>query len=95
VPPPEYRNAEASKHETDLDGDLYPVPDRRGVSLNDAKRRVQKRAQNRIYDVTAEDPDFSLDKAVPQLAVAIDAQIDGDDASHNFIKKKLHSNIRC
>jgi hypothetical protein len=94
MPPPEYRNAEASEHKTDLDGDLYPVPDRRSVSMNDAKRRVQKRAQNRIDNVTAEDPDFPLDKAAPQLAIAIDAQIDGDDASENFIKKKLHSNIR-
>ena len=38
--------------------------------------------------------DFSLDKAMPQFAAAIDAQIDCDDASYDFIKEKPHSNIR-
>jgi len=37
--------------------------------------------------------DFSLDKAMPQFAAAIEAQIDCDDASGDFIKEKLHSNI--
>jgi hypothetical protein len=31
---------------------------------------------------------------MPQSAVAIDAQIDRDDASEDFIKEKLHANIR-
>jgi putative effector of murein hydrolase len=31
---------------------------------------------------------------MPQFAVAIEAQIDRDDASDDFIKEKLHSNIR-
>jgi hypothetical protein len=38
--------------------------------------------------------DFSLDKAIPQFAAAIEAQIDCDDASDDFIKEKLHSNTR-
>jgi hypothetical protein len=38
--------------------------------------------------------DFSLDKAIPQFAAAIEAQIDGDDASDDFIKEKPHANIR-
>jgi len=33
---------------------------------------------------------FSLDKAIPQFAAAIEAQIDGDDASDDFIKEKPH-----
>jgi hypothetical protein len=37
---------------------------------------------------------FSLDKAIPQFAAAIEAQIDCDDASDDFIKEKPHSNIR-
>jgi hypothetical protein len=31
---------------------------------------------------------------MPEVAAAIDAQIDCDDASDDFIKEKLHSNIR-
>ena len=31
---------------------------------------------------------------MPQFAAAIDAQIDSDDASDDFIKEKLHPNIR-
>jgi hypothetical protein len=31
---------------------------------------------------------------MPQFAVAIDAQIDCDDAGDDLIKEKLHSNIR-
>ena len=38
--------------------------------------------------------DFSLNKAIPQFAAAIVTQIDCDDASNDFIKEKLHSNIR-
>jgi len=47
-----------------------------------------------IYKIIIPVCDLSLDKAIPQFAAAIDAQIDCDDASDNFIKKKLHSNIR-
>jgi hypothetical protein len=38
--------------------------------------------------------DSSLDKAGPKRAAAIEAQIDRDDASENFIKEKLHSKVR-
>jgi len=38
--------------------------------------------------------DFSLGKAIPQFAAAIEAQIDCDDASDDFIKEKPHANIR-
>jgi hypothetical protein len=31
---------------------------------------------------------------MPQFAAAIEAQIDCDDTSDDFIKEKLHSNIR-
>jgi hypothetical protein len=35
-----------------------------------------------------EGPDFSLDKAMPQCAAAIDAQIDCDDSRDDFKKEK-------
>jgi hypothetical protein len=38
--------------------------------------------------------DLSLDKAIPFFAVAIDAQIDRDDASDDFIQEKMHANLR-
>jgi len=44
-----------------------------------------------VYKIFIPVRDFSLDKAVPQFAAAIDAQIDCDDASADFIKEKLHS----
>ena len=47
-----------------------------------------------IYKIIIPVCDLSLDKAIPQFAAAIDAQIDCDDASEDFKKKKLHSNIR-
>jgi len=47
-----------------------------------------------IYKIIIEVRHLSLDKAIPQFAAAIDAQIDCDDASDDFIKEKLHSNIR-
>ncbi|HST09129.1 MAG TPA: hypothetical protein VLL05_02035 [Terriglobales bacterium] len=47
-----------------------------------------------IYKIIIEVCDFSLNKAMPQFAAAIDAQIDCDDASDDFIKEKPHSNIR-
>jgi hypothetical protein len=42
-----------------------------------------------------EGPDFSLDIAVPHCAAAIEAQVDCDDASDDFVKEKLHSNVRA
>jgi hypothetical protein len=47
-----------------------------------------------IYKIIIEVRDLSLDKATT-FAAAIDAQIDCDDASDDFIKEKLHSNIHC
>jgi hypothetical protein len=47
-----------------------------------------------IYKIIIEVRDFSLNKAMPQFAAAIDAEIDCDDASDDFIKEKPHSNIR-
>jgi hypothetical protein len=47
-----------------------------------------------VYKIIIPVRDFSLDKAIPQFAAAIDAQIDCDDASDDFIKEKPHSNIR-
>ena len=35
--------------------------------------------------------DFFLDKAIPKLAAGMDAQVNCDDASHDFINEKLHS----
>jgi hypothetical protein len=46
-----------------------------------------------IYKIIIEVRDFSLNKPIPQFAAAIDAQIDRDDASGDFINEKLHSNI--
>jgi hypothetical protein len=46
-----------------------------------------------IQKIAIEDHDFSLDKAVPYLVVAIDAQIDRDDASDDFIKEELHAHL--
>jgi hypothetical protein len=86
LPPPKYRNKEACNQDNDLDAHLYPVPDRRGISISNPIRPVQK--------IIIEVRDFSLDKATPQFAAAIQAQIDGDDASEDFIKKKPHANIR-
>jgi hypothetical protein len=62
---------------------LYPVADRRGISMNNPPRPV--------YKTGVELPDFPLDKARPQYAAAIDAQIDCNNASADFVKKKLHS----
>jgi hypothetical protein len=86
LPPPKYRNNEACDQGDYLEADLYPVPDRRGISVSNPIRPVQ--------NITIEVRDFSLDKAMPQFAAAIDAQIDRDDASDDFINEKLHANIR-
>src|SRR5260221_1489025 len=47
-----------------------------------------------VQQVRIEDPDFSFDETCPQVAIAIEAQIGGDDASDDFIEEKLHSNVR-
>jgi hypothetical protein len=47
-----------------------------------------------VYNIIIPVRDFSLDKAIPQFAAAIDAQIDCDDTSDDFIEEILHSTIR-
>jgi hypothetical protein len=92
MPPPVYRNNEACDQGNYLDADLYPVPDRGGISMRNPARRVENQpVEKTTVDVVH---DFSLDEAIPYFAVAIDAQIDRDDASDNFIKEKLHASIR-
>jgi hypothetical protein len=86
LPPPKYRNKDACNQDNDLDANLYPVPDRRGISMNNPTRPDQ--------NITIEVRDFSLDKAIPKFAAAIETQIDCDDASDDFIKEKPHANIR-
>ncbi|MCP4618580.1 MAG: hypothetical protein GY844_19365 [Bradyrhizobium sp.] len=75
---------------------FYPVPDRRGVSMKNLTRPAQKTVYEPVQNISTmkEGRDFSLDKARPYLANAIDAQINCDDASDNLIKEKPHSNIR-
>jgi hypothetical protein len=92
-PPPKCRNKEARNRETYLEGDLHPVPDRRGISVSNPIR-IRPPAQKKVQKIRIEVRDFSLDKAQPQFAAAIEAQIDCDDTSDDFIKEKLHSNIR-
>ncbi|MEH2567306.1 hypothetical protein [Bradyrhizobium sp. AZCC 2289] len=92
MPPPEYRNTEASDQGDYLEADLYPVPDRGGISMRNPARRVENQPVQKITAAVVRG--FSLDKAIPYFAVAVDAQIDRDDASDNFIKEKLHANIR-
>ena len=91
LPPPEYRNNEACDQADDPEADSYPVPDRRGISMNNHLRPVYEQP---IYKIIIEIRDFSSDKAIPQFAAAIDAQIDRDDASDDFVKEKLHADIR-
>jgi hypothetical protein len=90
VPPPEYRNKEARNQHYYLDDDLDPVLDRRGVSVGNPSPPVQQPVQK----IGIEVPDFSFDKATPQLAAAVEEQIERDDASDDFIKEEMHSNIR-
>jgi hypothetical protein len=92
MPPPEYCNTEACDHGDYLEADLYPVLDWGGISMSNPARRVEKQPVQKITIGGVHD--FSPDKAIPYFAVAIDAQIDRDDASDNFIKEKLHANIR-
>ena len=85
--PAEYRDKQASREHEYPKADLYPVPDRRGISLSNHLRPVDEQP---VYEIVIEVRDFSIREAVPQLAAAIDAQIDGDDARDDFIKEKLH-----
>jgi len=89
--PPEYRNSEAPDQGDCLEPDLYPVPDRRGISVRNHFRPVDEQP---VQKIIIEVRDFSLDKAIPQSAAEIDAKIDRDDAGDDFIKEKPHANIR-
>ena len=46
-----------------------------------------------VYKIKTVGSNFSLDKATPHVAAAIEAQIDCDDAGDDFVKEKLHANI--
>jgi hypothetical protein len=87
MPPPKYRKKEASNRANCPETDLYPVPDRLGVSMGNHFRPVDEQAFDKII---IEVRDFSLDKAAPQFAAASDAQIDSDDAGDDLIEEKLH-----
>ena len=91
-----YRNNEARKKGYSLVAHFHPVPDRRGVSVKNLTRPAQKTLCDQVKNksTTKEGRDLSLDKARLHLSDAIDAQIDCDDASGDFIKEELHSNIR-
>jgi hypothetical protein len=88
-PPAKYRNKEACNQDHDLDADLYPVPDRRGISISSISNPIRP-----VRKIIVEVRDFSVDKAIAQFAAAIEAQIDGDDASDDLIKEKPLANIR-
>jgi hypothetical protein len=86
LPPPKYRYKEARNQERCLDADLYPVPNRRGISVSDAVRPVQKTG--------IEVRDFSLDRPCQSLRLQFEEQTDCHDASDDFIEEKLYSSIR-
>ena len=85
--PAEYRDEQASREHEYPKADLDPVPDRRGVSLRNHLRPVDEQP---VDEIIIEVRDFSRREAVPQLAAAIDAQIDRDDSGDDLIKEKLH-----
>src|SRR5882757_7642717 len=93
MPPPEYRNNEACDQGDYLEADLHPVPNWGGISISNPARAVENHQP--VQKITIAGVfDFSFDKATLYSAAAIDAQIDRDDASDDFTKEKLHSNIR-
>jgi hypothetical protein len=62
MPPPEYRNTEASDQRDCLEAHFYPVPNWRGISLNKPIRPVEKQP---VYKIGIEVRDFPLGKAIP------------------------------
>src|SRR5262249_4518202 len=72
-----------------VDAHYYPIPDRRGISMSNYVRPGVKP----VYKIRTVGSNFLLDKAMPHVAAAIEAQIDCDDAGDDFVKEKLHSNI--
>ena len=62
MPPPVYCNNEACDKGHDLEADLYPVPDRGGISIGNPARRVEKQP---VQNIAIEGVrDLSLDKAI-------------------------------
>ncbi|MGY8677462.1 hypothetical protein Q2941_06560 [Bradyrhizobium sp. UFLA05-153] len=94
--PAEHCNAGASKQAECLQAHFQPVLDRSGISMNNPLRQACKTVYNHVQNTSTmrASRDLSLDKARPHCAEAIDAKIDCDDASDDFIKKELHSKIR-
>ena len=93
VKPAEDRNDDACNQGENLRADGQPVPDRRDISFKSPFRRGCEQPVHNV--ATAKEVGNSpLGKAGPERAAAIEAQIDGDDPSENFIKEKLHSRIR-
>jgi hypothetical protein len=86
--PPKYRNEQARRQADAPDADFNPLADRRGISINQSLRPAHEKP---INNIRVEVGDFSLDEPVPQLAAAIEGQIDSDDARDYFIKEKMHS----
>lgn len=93
MPPSKYRHQDARNQENCLEAHFDPVSDRRGISVSHPIRSA-KPIEKPVQIIRIEVRDFSLGKAIPKFADAIDAQINCDDAGENFIKKKLHSNTR-
>ncbi|MEO8317397.1 MAG: hypothetical protein ABI561_03650 [Bradyrhizobium sp.] len=91
--PAKYRNNAACDQAEHLAAHLHPVPDRLGISMKDQILPVYEPVYN-IKEITRDERDLSLDKAITQFAAAIEEQIDRNDASDDFIKEKLHANIR-
>lgn len=87
VPPTEDRNDGAGRQESDVDADEHPVLDWLGVPIGKLVRPRIKPVQ----DIRIVGADFSLDKAIPHVAPAIEEQIDRDKTRDDFVKEKLPS----
>src|SRR5579871_1718979 len=86
--PPDNRDDEAGKHGEGLRAHDEPIPDRRGISVKNLRRRPP------VQKISIPQRDLPFDQAIPYPAAAIVAQIDRDNASDDFIKKKPHPKIR-
>ncbi len=91
MPPPAYRNDEACGERDRLKAHLHPVSNRIGISMRHPARRVKNQPGQDVGIGSV--GDFSLGKAIPQPTPAIDAQIERDDASGDFIQEKLHTRL--
>jgi hypothetical protein len=86
VPPAKYRNNGECNQAERLTADQHPVPDRRGISMNNVMRIPDKKLRVDVLD-------FSRGQAIAQQLVAIEEQIDRDATGDDFMKEKLHPNI--